>query len=165
MKPWELRPVEEANLLNPAFCSINIAAAVSAYSKETTQPMPFSLIFLVLPLVLHKNTRVNLPKTIRTLLAPWIQKNYDLRVHFADRAISLKPYTKESIIFGCNRQLMKLETDGSVSTLFKDNYINKIAEQLDQEAAEYVKKSNFVGKWFAASGSPETIMTLLGVRP
>jgi len=165
MIPWNVRPVEEANLLNPAFCSLNIASAVSGYTKQIDNSAPFALLFLVLPLVLHKSTRILLPRTIKTYLAPWIQKNYDLRINFADRVISLKPFTKEAIIFGCNTKLIQIKCDGSISPLFSPGFIKKVTNNLDKEASECIEKAFFVGRWISTSGSPETIMTLLGVKP
>ena len=45
MKPWALRPPEEANLLNPAFCCVTLAAAVLGYASvdETRYTLPSGL--------------------------------------------------------------------------------------------------------------------------
>jgi len=165
MIPWNLRPVEEANLLNPAFCSVNIASAVAGYNTQMNQTIPYALTFLVLPIILHKKTRVALPRKINTYLAPWIQNNYDLRLNFGERVISLKPYTKEALIFAFNKTMIHFEKDGSISPIFDPKENKKELIKLGRESMEYVDKAYFVGRWFAASGSPETIMTLLGVKP
>ncbi|WP_414577239.1 three component ABC system middle component [Anabaena sp. CCY 9402-a] len=57
MQSWEQRPLEYANLLNPAFCSIILHNAIKGYQNEKKQGMPYPLLFLLLPLVLHNSTR------------------------------------------------------------------------------------------------------------
>jgi hypothetical protein len=57
MQPWPSRVVEEANLFNPAFCATLIAKMVDENQKKTRRALPFSLVFLVLPVVLHRGTR------------------------------------------------------------------------------------------------------------
>ena len=77
MKPWVLRPPEEANLLNPAFCCVTLAAAVLGYASVDKTGIPYPLTFLVLPTVLHKATRESLPSNrTRTSLAAWIQEQH-----------------------------------------------------------------------------------------
>ena len=69
MQPWISRVVEEANLFNPAFCATLMAKTVDEYQKKAQHHFPFSLAFLVLPVVLHRATRESLPgSTITSLL-------------------------------------------------------------------------------------------------
>ncbi|BDA67679.1 hypothetical protein CAL7716_018450 [Calothrix sp. PCC 7716] len=99
MRSWQERPVEYANLFNPAFCSILLQNAIKGYQKEKKQGIPYPLLFLVLPLVLHISTRNALPKTTVTKLHIWLQKQPEVRVGFAERASYLVPYTKEALAF------------------------------------------------------------------
>jgi ABC-3C biological conflict system middle component len=61
MPPWNKRPAETANLLNPAFVGVLLRKAIDGYTAESEAGMPFELIFLVLPLSLHPPTAARLP--------------------------------------------------------------------------------------------------------
>jgi len=54
MRSWIERTNEVAYLLNPAFCGRILYASVKEYENKANQPMPFALIYLILPLVLHR---------------------------------------------------------------------------------------------------------------
>ena len=53
MRPWTTRPREEANLLNPPFCSLLLTLATEHYERTAKVNMPYVYAFLVLPIVLH----------------------------------------------------------------------------------------------------------------
>jgi len=61
MIPWEHRPIEVANLFNPAFCGEVIRRCGAGYSAKLQTGMPYALAFLVLPIVLHPATRWSEP--------------------------------------------------------------------------------------------------------
>ena len=47
MLPWERRPIEIANLFNPAFCSLLIQYSVRGFERESGRGMPYTLALLV----------------------------------------------------------------------------------------------------------------------
>jgi len=100
MQPWENRVVEEANLFNPAFCVALLARTTQEYGRKGGQPFPFALSFLVLPIVLHRQTRSSLPASTLTALLPWIQHNRDQLVDFPRRVSGLRGITREALAFG-----------------------------------------------------------------
>jgi len=165
MKPWAERTIEEANLLNPAFCCINITSAVVGHVNINRAGMPYPLTFMILPIVLHKKTRELLPQNTRTSLAAWLQKNITVRILFPERAISLKPYTREAILFALLHNWLSIDTKGRLQTLITNRDINYFLAKLTDDARECVKRSRFIGKWFAAAGSVQTVMALWGIRP
>lgn len=165
MKQWTQRPVEEANLLNPAFCSALIASSDVGYMSIDNAGIPYPLVFLMLPVVLHKSTRDLLPRTKRTSLATWIQRNTEVRILFAERVIALKPYTREAILFGMLHHWLTLGDGGKLQTNLDDIYIDLITKKLKNEAKECVNKARFVGRWFASAGSAQTVMALWGIIP
>ena len=103
MQPWQARVVEEANLFNPAFCVTLLAKAADEFSKKGARPLPFALVFLTLPIVLHHGTRSALPASTVTSLLSWIQDNRDQLVNFAERVQGLRPITREALLFGMAR--------------------------------------------------------------
>jgi hypothetical protein len=72
MTPWRERSIEERNLLNPGFCAMLLWHAALGYASELSVPMAIELSFLVLPFVLHRETRESLPSNIRTSLPTWL---------------------------------------------------------------------------------------------
>ena len=98
MIPWSKRTPEIANLLNPSFCAILLYSATFEYQKKAkNNSMPFPLLYLVLPIILHKSTRNRVNS--RTNMVVWLQRNPDVLVGFADRTKNLIGFTNEAIEF------------------------------------------------------------------
>jgi len=165
MRTWTARPKEEAHLLNPAFCCTTLAAAISGYMNVKREGIPFSLSFMILPIVLHKPTRNSLPPTIRTSMVAWLQENPFARVLFYERIVSLKPHTREAIQFGMLLDWLMITSGGVLEVAVSESDINRAIQKLTEEARECVMRARFVGRWFAVAGTASTIMALWGIRP
>jgi hypothetical protein len=164
IRPWLTRSKEAAFLFNPAFCCTVISSSIVSYTLENHDGMPFPLVFIVLPIVLHKQTRNLLPFNTRTSLAAWLEKNPIVRIQFYDRAISLKPFVREALIFGFQRNWLTLNSAHIQSTLSNQD-VRLFLDREEGEARECMVKSRLVGKWLANAGSPETIMAFWEVKP
>lgn len=162
VKSWNLRTHEVAYLLNPAFCGRMLYATIKTYSEKTNRALPFPLIYLVLPLVLHKGTRVCINS--RTQLLLWIQKYPQLLIDFPQRARELVPITNESVEFLMQTGKIVLTLNGELETPASTRSLSK-TKFVDEEVSECIKKSEHIAKWFAATGKVETIYIQLGVRP
>jgi hypothetical protein len=165
MKSWTTRPPEERALLNPGFCSCLLWHAASGYQAAVQAPLPFDLAFLVLPIVLHRQTRESLPRATRTSLAVWIDEHPLARSHVADRGRTLLPFSKEAMILGGMHGLLDL--NGVVvraNPQWKKRIVAELITSTD-EVRDCAKRAEFVGKWLAGSGSSGTVMAILGVRP
>ena len=166
MQSWKERPIEYANLLNPAFCSILLHNATKGYQKEKDRGMPYPLLFLVLPIVLHRSTREVLPKKIVTKLHIWLQEKSEVRVGFGDRTKNLVPYTKEALIFGMQNKIISVDRHGDFTWVKGQlKKISTISWSKDTETAICYKKAEFVGRWFAQAGEVSTIYTMWGICP
>ena len=97
MNKWSMRTHEVAFLLNPAFCGRILYSTIKTYNEKTNRAFPFPLIYLVLPLVLHKETRMNI--NIRTQLLVWVQRYPQLLLDFPKRTRGLVPITNEAVEF------------------------------------------------------------------
>jgi hypothetical protein len=168
MKPWWERPVELANLLNPAFCGFLVRSAVTSYTEVRPEGMPFALAFLVLPLVLHMNTRDALPASISTTLIAWLEAHPEVRVDFDARVRSLTAFTREAVIFLMHRRLITF-TDGAMrlgsSELVGSQAAIDRMIRGSEETAACVRRARLVGRWLAQSGDAATVYALFGVRP
>ena len=142
MNSWNMRTHEVAFLLNPAFCGRVLYSTIKTYNDKTCRAFPFPLIYLILPLVLHKETRININS--RTQLQLWIQRYPQLLIDFPQRARELVPITNESVEFLLQTGKIKF---------------------VDDEISECLKKGEHIAKWFATAGKVETIYIELGVRP
>ncbi|HON68950.1 MAG TPA: DUF6521 family protein [Phycisphaerae bacterium] len=165
MTVWTERPHEEANLLNPAFCCLGMTAAIAGYQAEANQGLPLGLAYMILPITLHKPTRDLLPRNRRTSLPMWIQDNASVRVLFHERLISLKPFTREAILFGCSRAWITVQNNASLVTDRTEAALRRACQSLEAEPRDCVLKAIFVGRWLATAGTPATVMALWGIQP
>lgn len=165
MRSWTIRPPEERALLNPSFCSCLLWHAASGYQEAVQAPLPFDLAFLVLPLVLRRQTRESLPRATRTSLAVWINEHPLARSHVAAGARLLLPFTKEAMIFGGMHGLLDLAgVRVRANTEWEGRIVADLRTSTD-EVRDCAKRAEFVGKWLARSGNSGTVMAILGVRP
>ena len=166
MQPWPMRPVEEANLFNPAFCVTLLARATDDYLKKVGRSFPFALSFLVLPIVLHSGTRLSLPVSTVTSLLSWVQENRDQLVGFPTRVSRLRGITREALMFGVQHQTLVLTSDGGVALGGKRRSATERRTGLfTEEARECVDRAGFVGRWFSSAGTTATIYAAWGVAP
>ncbi|MEP0868830.1 DUF6521 family protein [Trichocoleus desertorum AS-A10] len=163
MTVWDQRPVESANLFNPAFCGEIIRLCVKSYFKESGRTFPYALAFLVLPIVLYHDTRVTMSARQYSYLHVWVQDNMHLRVNFANRARELVPVTREAITFLLQIGALELSNDAA---LHANSYRRKkIGSQNEASIASCYDKSELLGKWFARAGDTATIYVMWGVKP
>lgn len=167
MNRWSERPPEEQRLLNPSFCSLLLWHSARAHEEadRTRSGMAFESSFLVLPMVLHRETRESLPTKVTTSLPVWLGRNPLAPSTIADRARSLVPFTKEALRFGgaygvlqFNRTIIRANSDWK-------GRMESALEDTSDEVRACAKRAEFVGRWFAKTGNAETVLTLLGVQP
>lgn len=162
MKIWNERTHEVAYLLNPAFCGRLLYAAIKEYEHKAKQAFPFPLVYLILPLVLHKQTR-NLINS-RTQLLQWIQTNQYLLIGFARRTKDLVVITNEALELLLQSRLIQITQNGELSVASPKKNLNK-KRFVNSEVSECLTKSEHIARWFANAGKVETIYIGLGVRP
>ena len=93
------RSLEARRLLNPAFCGALISAAAAAYEKEANTGMPYLYVFLVLPIVLHPDTRERLPRSAATRLVTWTERNGEVIAQVPKRMADLAPASRSGLLF------------------------------------------------------------------
>ena len=166
MTPWQDRPAEVANLLNPAFCGWIIFHCVQSHIGESGgNPMPYALAFLVLPLVLHQSTRETMESTTRHWQV-WLNGNQQIKIGLAERVRSLIPYTREALMF--LQQTHTVTVRSSDAALLLQSGLRSMRRHRfsrSEETKECLKKAETLGKWFARANSPATIYASLGLMP
>jgi len=161
--PWKERPIEMAHLLNPAFCSLLLKETVDGYSQEYGNNMPYIFSFLVLPLILHKQTRDILPRTIRTRFHSWAHQSQSTRLNYIERTRQLVPFTKEALLWCLSSGLIAIDDKACLYPL--KNRLNIDYWPSDSEPKTCKDKAFFLGRWLTRAGDPSTILAILGIKP
>ena len=159
---WEDRPIVVANLLNPAFCGEILRIAIKAYQKETGKGLPFALSFLILPILLHEDTRGRLPSSVGTKFFQWLEENAIVKLFIGKRIKDLVPYTREGIQFLIYYEAIEINNIGLEAVSYRKKSMNY---KDSNEVEEIYKKAEMLGKWFGRTGSIKTIYSLMGIRP
>jgi len=160
--PWEERPVELANLLNPAFCALLLRDAVRGYQSQASQTLPYPLAYLVLPIVLYPPARDALPRSTVALLPAWIQEHPVLQPQIADRVQRMLLYTREAILFGLQYNLLQVGDDGGLES---GNRQVRNPFPAQTEPADCRKAAILVGRWFGKVVDGSLILAMWGLKP
>lgn len=159
------RSHEERALLNPGFCANLLWHAAIGYASNSDGTMSFEESFLVLPFVLHRETRETLPRSSRTSLAVWLNENPLARGRVTSRTHLLVPFTKEALMFGGIHGLIRLDGGRMQAETTWQQAVNRTLTESSDEVKDCAKRAAFIGKWFAQTGSAATVLALIGVRP
>jgi hypothetical protein len=165
MTSWPQRSREERALLNPSFCANLLWYGASGYAGVDGSALSFEEAFLVLPFVLHRETREALPRGTNTSLAVWLDDNPLVRGRIATRAQLLVPFTKEGMLFAGAHGFIHIKEGRVRANEAWKQVVNSLVRGSSDEVRECVKRAEFVGKWFAMAGSASTVLALMGVRP
>lgn len=154
------RPFAELALFNPAFLGLIVIEAARDYRAVTGAHMPVELAYLVPPLVLHEETRSQLPKAASARLSGWMASHPIISAEYPIRAQETVPVVREAIMYllaGGSAELREGGLAVRVPTLH--------AEMFTGDGMSVLKKAALVGRWFGKSGASSTIFGLMGVRP
>jgi hypothetical protein len=127
--------------------------------------LSFETSFLVLAIVLDRETRESLPRAVTTSLTVWLEENALARSRIAERSRTLMPFTKEALTFGGLHGLLLLKAGVVRPNLDWKNKVTASINASSDEVRVCAKRAEFVGRWFSKAGSAATVMALMGVRP
>jgi hypothetical protein len=166
VKPWEKRPTEEANLFNPAFVGSLIYEFSKAYSKHQVDGTPVTFVPLTLSVVLHKTTRARLPGSTVTSLYDWLLKNEDVLIGLSDRARNITPISKEALRFLMMHNCIDFSEGhnvilGNRRAHFSSAFLNETTSEIKT----IIDKTKFLARWFAKSGSENSILASWRLAP
>lgn len=166
LEAWEQRPVEEANLFNPAFLGSLIYEFSKAFQNGKHEGTPLTFIPVALAISLHRNTRIRLPSTTVTSLYEWVQNNEDVLIGLDARVKGLLPYIREALVFALHQEAMQFG-EGHLLQLGekKAHFPASFVRETTLEVSDTINKSKFIGRWFLKSGSESSILACWGVRP
>ena len=161
---WAQRPPEEAALFNPAYCGELIARCATEYEGTRAAALPFALAFVVLPFTLHAATRCLLPGRANTTLVTWAADQGPHLADFPARVLSLRPVTRESILFAVQHAALTVDASGLRRGARPFRLQAKRPEATpDAEAAR--RSAALLGRWFGNQGSAGQVLQAVGLRP
>ena len=160
---WIERNTIVANLFNPAFCGEIIRVVAMEYNKHTNAKFPFAFSFIILPILLHKETREKLPRTTRTYFFVWVEENDNLFFDFSTRAKSLVKFTKEAISFSIAYNKLIINESSEI-----EPDMSRVKVYQGEEYDEYnaiLKKAQMLGKWLSFTSDVKSIYSFLRITP
>jgi hypothetical protein len=161
---WQQRPPEEAHIFNPAFCGELISRTVGEFHKACKRPLNLAVAFLILPLILHKPTRDQLPGRANVAFAGWIADKNPLLAELPGRASRLRPISRESLLFALRHGLLAFEEGGLVPGPHAVKPGAK-APSSTADVDEARRGAGMLGRWFANQGRQSVILQGMGVTP
>jgi len=159
--PWESRQREEALIFNPAFLATLLAAAAADHERIAGHGIPWTLAFIVPPLVLFEDTRSELPAKANARLLNWISSHANVRVQLPPRARSLAPFVRESARFGVRMGALSFAGDRLRSPLSAAS----LRAAASGEAEDCIERAAFLGRWFAHVVDVASVYALFGIQP
>jgi hypothetical protein len=156
------RPAERDALYNAAFMALILAQAAAGHQARADSGLPFSLAFLVAPIVLHGPTRQVLPRQARSKMALWLEEHPVQRAGLGRRAASLVSPVRAGIRYGLRSGVLALNDATLTATKPKVTSDEII---LSAEVDDILKRAEYVGGWFALAGSASGIYALWRVKP
>jgi hypothetical protein len=164
MNPWAERSPELAALLNPAFCGMLLYSAIDGFVERGGVGMPYEISFLVLPLVLHEQTRGMLPKSIATPFQTWVSGNPTLRIGLAERVRAAIPISREALVFLLVRQSIDVRQAALMPGLAKPR-LSAAKTSRSSDVRGCVQSAALLGRLLATSGRSATVYASLGIAP
>lgn len=162
---WTKRPVEEANLLNPAFVALLIRQAADNHTKYEGLSLPWVLAYLVVPVALFAPARTALPGNTNTPMAAWTERHPDLRLMVARHAPALTPVVREAMLIGMRHNMLSLIDGRIVAGTLRRRVRGTPWRDPTDDFQSCTQKAAMLGRWFSRAGSPATILALWGLRP
>jgi Family of unknown function (DUF6521) len=157
--------LENRRLLNPAFAGLMLIRTAQGYYKEAKIGLPYIFSYLVLPLVLHPETRDRLPQAVVTRLPSWAERNGELTALIPRRVGDFAPATREAIFLAATTGLVTLGDSGEIVSVVNEKPLIDFGKNsASAEVAACLHKAHFVGRWLATSGTSVTVLTVLGVQ-
>lgn len=166
LEKWQDRPIEEANLFNPAFLCALVHEFLKDYVKAQAGGAPMTVVVIAMTATLHRASRERLPNRTVTPLYAWLQDNEDLLIGFASRARNIVPYVKEGILFGLATETLAVGDGhnllpGAKKATFPKSFIDTTTAEM----RSIIDRAKFVGRWLSNSGSEMSVAAAWGVKP
>lgn len=160
---WGDRNAIVANLFNPAFCGEIIRVVAYSYNKHSNNKFPFAFSYIVLPIILHEETRRRMPRSTRTYFFVWVEENDKLFFDFSTRTKNMVRSTKEALLFLLTYKRIELTEKGEIITI--DEKPRHFNSNDHKEYDEIIKKAAMFGKWLSTTNDVKSIYSFFRITP
>ena len=160
---WSERPIIVANALNPAFCGEVLRVAIKSYEDEKKEPFPFPLLFIILPIILHKEIRNSLPKSKSKKFYEWVEEHEKIKLFLPNKIKNLVPYSREALSFLLYYQAIEINNDATISVIKYRK--KKFQYTMESEVENIYDRSKMLGKWLVYMGDVKTVFAIIGIKP
>lgn len=159
---WTQRSPVVAAMLNPALLAAISAAATEEYTRLRGQAMPSGYVYLIAPLVLHRDTRDALPRSTNSHWSKWVSDHALIVAGFPARAVALKANVREGLRFALRHEALAVDMDGGLR-----GGLGAEARRASTQGdiRDLIAAAGRVGRWLTKLDQPATAFALLGVRP
>lgn len=156
------RSTEIRNLLNPAFCGLIYASLVEGYNSKSAVIIPFYLPYILMPIILHKESRLQIPSTSVTKFHVWLQGVEQIKMGLPDRTRHLRPFVSEAAMFLHGQGFIELDKKMGIK-IKGQGKMSKILSK-SESITEYTRKAKTLGAMCGKNSSDLSILALLGVQ-
>ncbi|ELI5735503.1 hypothetical protein RRK63_004246 [Vibrio fluvialis] len=153
---------EVTELLNPAFCALIYASIVEGYNSKSKSKIPIYLPYVLMPIVLHKESRRSIPRTTRSKFHIWLQNEPQIVVGLTERVNSLENYVSKGSMLLKSNGFISLDDEFRV-LLVNSIKLRKLIRNAEY-ISEYTDSAKRLGTICGNFNSESTILALLGVN-
>jgi hypothetical protein len=104
-----------------------------------------------------------MPRSTRSYLFAWVEENDDLFFNFSNRAKEMVPYTKESIMFLLQNELIEIDNKGQIEV--PDRKIKKLKGDDLEEYDMIINKTEMLGKWLSQNSNVNSVFSFFRITP
>lgn len=149
---------EEFALFNPPFLAASLFEAAAGFRSETDDDMPIPLAFVATTIAGLPHLRTALPRTVRTHHAVWLTGNPWIRPELSRLFPSLVVPLRAALVVGARNETVELHA-WSIRAVARPS---RTGLGLSDDTKSILSASRFLGRWYGRSGSPATVLSLLG---
>lgn len=160
----EVSSSEELALFNPAFLARLLRSAVASHEKDAARGMSVSSAYLLLPLVLHKPTRDDLPAKSSSQMQKWIREHPRHLARLDGHVLGMRPFVSVAVRFGLQHGVLTTR-EGALGAGALERRSPLVAAAETSEIADCLRVASFLGRWFARQPDAATLLAIWGLKP
>ncbi|EGR1391767.1 hypothetical protein ACCF70_000683 [Vibrio parahaemolyticus] len=153
---------EVTELLNPAFCALVYASIVEGYNSTSKSKIPIYMPYILMPIVLHKDSRRVIPTSTRSKFHIWLQNEPQITIGLTDRINSIESHVSKGSMLLNSHGFISMDDESRIFLKRKQHLKNMIEQS--EFISEYTNSAKRLGSICGRFNSESTALALLGVK-
>lgn len=149
---------------NPAIGAYLIWQFTLGYQEDGAEVAPIPLAFLVLPMLLHRQTFDEVASTRKasglTLFAAKFDKEREILMGIHGRAVQLRPLSLQSIGVAATSKLVRVDYQTAQLRGYSLDLLNAAKPRLPERLKGFAAAADKLGYWFSKLGLAQVASTL-----